>query len=177
METTVSYARLIRPVIDRVYVGARWAARARMEAFYAERGVDLGFENSFFSGVLARPMSAEALADGLAYTDGDMTRELAQGVTKVDAEGTWHLTELGRELALYAQRATAGTQSARVSVSSPCSYGSLKMRLRRAWTAASSRNGSKRLIATLMSVLSSMGRGGAPDALPGNRSLEATRAR
>ncbi|MGC1214719.1 MAG: hypothetical protein WA890_26105 [Micromonospora sp.] len=107
METTVSYARLIRPVIDRVYVGARWAARARMEAFYAERGVDLGYENSFFSGVLARPMSAEALADGLAYTDGDMTRELAQGVTKVDAEGTWHLTELGRELALYAQRATA----------------------------------------------------------------------
>ena len=103
----MSYARLIRPVIDRVYVGARWAAWARMEAFYAERGVDLGYENRFFSGVLARPMPAEALADGLAYTNGDMSRELAQGVTKVDAEGTWHLTELGRELALYAQRATA----------------------------------------------------------------------
>ncbi|MCW3839662.1 hypothetical protein ONA70_06080 [Micromonospora yasonensis] len=107
METTVSYARLIRPVIDRVYVAARWAARPRMEAFYAERGVDLGYENSFFSGVLARPMPADALADGLIYTDGDMSRELAQGVTKVDAEGTWHLTELGRELALFAQRATA----------------------------------------------------------------------
>ena len=103
----MSYARLSRPVVDRVYVGARWAAWARMEAFYAERGVDLGYENSFFSGVLARPMSAEALADGLAYTDGDMSRELAQGVTKVDAEGSWHLTELGRELARYAQRATA----------------------------------------------------------------------
>jgi hypothetical protein len=103
----MSYARQIRPVIDRVYVGARWAARARMEAFYAERGVDLGYENSFFSGVLARPMPADALADGLVYTDGDMSRELAQGVTKVDAEGTWHLTELGRDLALFAQRATA----------------------------------------------------------------------
>ncbi|GGR71498.1 hypothetical protein GCM10010169_14170 [Micromonospora fulviviridis] len=103
----MSYARLIRPAIDRVYVGARWAARARMEEFYAARGVDLGYENSFFSGVLARPMPAEALADGLAYTDGDMSRELAQGVTTVDADGTWHLTELGRELALYAQRATA----------------------------------------------------------------------
>lgn len=103
----MSYARLIRPVIDRVYVGARWAARARMEAFYAERGVNLGYENSFFSGTLARPMPADALADGLAYTDGDMGRELAQGVTTVDAEGTWHLTELGRELALFAQRATA----------------------------------------------------------------------
>ncbi|WP_241825024.1 hypothetical protein [Micromonospora sp. CB01531] len=107
MQTTMSYARRIRPVIDRVYVGARWAARARMEAFYAERGADLGAENSFYSGVLARPMPADALADGLAYTDGDMSRELAQGVLKVDAEGTWHLTELGRELTLYAQRATA----------------------------------------------------------------------
>ncbi|WP_225853951.1 hypothetical protein [Micromonospora sp. AMSO31t] len=107
METTVSYARLIRPAIDRVYVGARWAARPRMEKFYAERGADLGYENSFFSGVLARPMPAEALADGLAYTDGDMSRELAQGVTTVDADGAWHLTERGRELALFAQRATA----------------------------------------------------------------------
>ncbi|MET7971176.1 hypothetical protein [Micromonospora sp. NPDC005305] len=52
-------------------------------------------------------MPAEALADGLAYTDGDMSRELAQGVTTVDADGAWHLTELGRELALFAQRATA----------------------------------------------------------------------
>ncbi|WP_446218936.1 hypothetical protein [Micromonospora sp. IBHARD004] len=103
----MSYARLIRPVIDRVYVGARWAARPRMEAFYAERGASLGFENSLFSGVLARPMPAEALADALVYTDGDMTAELAQGVTVVDADGTWHLTELGRELALFAQRATA----------------------------------------------------------------------
>ncbi|MEU2166093.1 hypothetical protein ACH47V_04910 [Micromonospora chersina] len=107
METTVSYARLIRPAIDRVYVGARWAARARMEAFYAERGVDLGYENSLFSGVLARPMPAEALTDAMIYTSGSIDPELAQGVTTVDAEGTWHLTELGRELALFAQRATA----------------------------------------------------------------------
>ncbi|MEU3455804.1 hypothetical protein ABZ671_19735 [Micromonospora sp. NPDC006766] len=102
----MSYARRIRPVIDRVYVGARWAARARLETFYAERGADLGAESSFFSGLLARPMPADALADGLVYTDGDMSAELAQGVLTVDAEGTWHLTELGRELALFAQRAT-----------------------------------------------------------------------
>jgi hypothetical protein len=102
-----SYAGLIRPVIDRVYVGARWAARARMEAFYAERGVSLGFENSFFSGVLARPMPADALADALVYGDGDMTAELAHGVVEVDDDSAWRLTELGRELALYAQRATA----------------------------------------------------------------------
>ncbi|MFI7072010.1 hypothetical protein [Micromonospora sediminicola] len=67
----MSYARLVRPAIDRVYVGARWAARPRMEAFYAERGCELGAENSFFSGVLARPMPAEALADGIrALPDG-----------------------------------------------------------------------------------------------------------
>ncbi|GHJ56149.1 hypothetical protein Nm8I071_54560 [Nonomuraea sp. TT08I-71] len=104
----MSYSRLIRPAIDRVYVGARWAARTRMEAFYAERGVDLGYESSFFSGVLARPMPAEALADAMIYAGGSMNSELAQGVTTVDAEGSWHLTELGRELALFAQRATAG---------------------------------------------------------------------
>ncbi|MFC0098679.1 hypothetical protein ACFFKH_14255 [Micromonospora marina] len=106
METTVSYARLVRPAIDRVYVGARWAARARMEAFYAERGCTLGAESSFFSGVLARPMPAEALADGLVYTSGSMAEELEQGVVVRDADGAWHLTELGRELTLFAQRAT-----------------------------------------------------------------------
>ncbi|WBB72391.1 hypothetical protein O7602_22145 [Micromonospora sp. WMMD1128] len=102
----MSYARLIRPAIDRVYVGARWAARPRMEAFYAERGCDLGAENSFFSGVLARPMPAEALADGLVYTSGSMEKELKQGIFVRDDEGAWHLTELGRELTLFAQRAT-----------------------------------------------------------------------
>ncbi|MDM4778821.1 MULTISPECIES: hypothetical protein [unclassified Micromonospora] len=106
METTVSYARLVRPAIDRVYVGARWGARARMEAFYAERGCTLGAENSFFSGVLARPMPAEALADGLVYTSGSMAEELEQGVVVRDTEGAWHLTDLGRELTLFAQRAT-----------------------------------------------------------------------
>ncbi|MGW5670442.1 hypothetical protein [Micromonospora sp. NPDC003776] len=108
METT-SYARLIRPVIDRVYGTARLAAVPRMREFYAERGVDFGYENSLFSGVLARPVPAEALADAMIYTAGGMDAELAQGVATVDAEGTWHLTELGRELALFAQRATAET--------------------------------------------------------------------
>lgn len=103
----MSYARRIRPVIDRVYVSTRIAARARMEAFYAERGVSLGAENTFYAGLLARPMPADALADGLIYTAGNMDSELAQGVMKVAADGSWHLTELGRELARYAQRATA----------------------------------------------------------------------
>ncbi|SCE66436.1 hypothetical protein [Micromonospora mirobrigensis] len=107
MGTTESYARLIRPVVDRVYGAARFAAAPRLKAFYAERGVDRGYESSFFSGVLARPMPATALADALVYTTGSMAAELAQGVTTVDASGTWHLTELGRELATYAQRATA----------------------------------------------------------------------
>ncbi|MGC5021137.1 hypothetical protein [Micromonospora sp. DT47] len=108
METETSYAGLIRPVIDRVYVSARWAARARMEAFYAERGLSFGFESSFFFGVLARPMPAEALADALVYGPGDMTAELAQGVVVVDDDGAWRLTDRGRELALFTQRAIAG---------------------------------------------------------------------
>ncbi|WP_233219535.1 hypothetical protein [Micromonospora sp. RP3T] len=106
METTVSYARLIRPAIDRVYMGARLKARPRMAAFYAERGHELGMENTLFSGVLARPLPAEALADGLVYTGVDLSRELAQGVFVRDDEGAWHLTERGRELASFGQRAT-----------------------------------------------------------------------
>ena len=61
-----------------------------MEAFYAERGCTLGAENSFFSGVLARPMPAEALADGLVYTSGSMDEELEQGIFVRDAEEPWH---------------------------------------------------------------------------------------
>ncbi|MGN9808375.1 hypothetical protein ACTMSW_03320 [Micromonospora sp. BQ11] len=100
----MSYAAMIRPVVDRVYVGARDAARPALEAYYAERGLRPGFEASFPFGLLARPMRAEALADALVYTSGDMTHEREQGVATVDADGAWHLTPLGRELALAVQR-------------------------------------------------------------------------
>ncbi|MCM0676450.1 hypothetical protein NCC78_17410 [Micromonospora phytophila] len=103
----MSYAGMIRPVIDRVYVGARLAARPRMTAYYAERGLEPGFEASFHMGLLARPMPARALDDALVYVGADMTTELEQGVAEVDADGAWRLTDRGRELALTVQRMVA----------------------------------------------------------------------
>jgi hypothetical protein len=101
----MSYAALIRPVIDRVYVGLRRAGRDRVRAVYDEYKLRPGFESSFYFGLLARPLPADSFAAVTTYSGWDMTDELAQGVAEVDADGTWRLTGLGRELALAVQQA------------------------------------------------------------------------
>jgi len=101
----MSYAALIRPVTDRVYVGFRSTGRDRVQAVYDEYKLRPGFENSFFYGLLARPMPADSFAAATTYSGADMTDELAQGVAEIDTAGTWRLTGLGRELALAVQRA------------------------------------------------------------------------
>lgn len=101
----MTYAALIRPVIDRVYVGFRAAGRDHVRAVYDEYKLRPGFESSFYFGLLARPMPADSFAAVTTYSGADMTDELTQGVAEVDADGTWRLTGLGRELALAVQRA------------------------------------------------------------------------
>lgn len=101
----MSYAALIRPVIDRVYVGFRYSGRDRVQAVYDKYQLRPGFERSFYFGLLARPMPADSLAAATTYSGSDMTGELVQGVAEVDADGTWRLTGLGREVALAVQRA------------------------------------------------------------------------
>jgi hypothetical protein len=96
---------MIRPVIDRIYVGARAGSRDRVLAVYAEHGLKPGFESSFYFGLLARPMPAESLLAATAYSGADMTTELEQGTAVVDAEGTWRLTDRGRAVAMAAQQA------------------------------------------------------------------------
>jgi hypothetical protein len=103
----MSYAALIRPVIDRVYVGVRAASRGQVRAVYQRHGLRPGFESSFYFGLLARAMPADGFAAATTYSGADMTDELQQGVAVVDADGTWRLTRLGRELALEVQRAIA----------------------------------------------------------------------
>lgn len=100
----MSYAALIRPVIDRVHVGLRATGRARIQAIYDEYRVRPGFESSFYYGLLARPMPADSFAAVTTYAGSDMTDELAQGVAEVDTDGTWRLTGLGREVAQAVQR-------------------------------------------------------------------------
>lgn len=101
----MSYAALIRPVIDRVYAGFRRAGRDRVHAVYQEYKIRPGFELSFYFGLLARPVPADGFTAATTYSDPDMTGELAQGVAEVDADGAWRLTGLGREVALAVQRA------------------------------------------------------------------------
>lgn len=101
----MSYAAHIRPVIDRVYATARAAARDRVLEVYARFGLKPGFERSFYYGLLARPMPADSFAAATTYGGRDMSTELAQGTAKVDEEGTWELTDLGRELAAAVQLA------------------------------------------------------------------------
>jgi hypothetical protein len=101
----MSYAAMVRPVIDRVYVGVRAASRDRVRAVYERFGLRPGFESSFYFGLLARPMPAGSFAAATTYSGSDMTGELEQGIAVVDDAGTWRLTELGREVALAVQRA------------------------------------------------------------------------
>jgi hypothetical protein len=101
----MSYAALIRPVIDRVYGGLRSAGRGRVQLVYDEYKLRPGFESSFYFGLLARPLPADSFAAVTTYSGSDMTDELAQGVAEVDADGTWRLTGLGRQLALAVQHA------------------------------------------------------------------------
>jgi hypothetical protein len=101
----MSYAALIRPVIDRVYVGLRSTGRDHLRAVYERYQVRPGFESSFYFGLLARPMAADSFKAATTYSGSDMTGELEQGIAEVDADGAWRLTERGREVALAVQRA------------------------------------------------------------------------
>ncbi|WP_412541929.1 hypothetical protein R8Z50_05105 [Longispora sp. K20-0274] len=103
---TERYAALIRPVIDRVYGTARAAGRDRGRAVMEKFGVHPGFILSFYFGLLARPMPADALDSALVYVGTNMADELAAGITVVD-DGAWRLTDLGRDLALAIQDAAA----------------------------------------------------------------------
>jgi hypothetical protein len=103
----MQYAALVRPAIDRVYVGMRAAARDHTRQVVDQTGLRPGFSISFYFGLLARPMSAEGFAAATTYSGSDMTDELEQGIATVDEFGTWELTASGRALALALQRAIA----------------------------------------------------------------------
>jgi hypothetical protein len=94
------FAAAIRPVIDRVHVSVRLAARPGLRAVYTELGLDRpGFETDLYYGLLERPVSARALADALVYQGVDGTYELECGLARRDEAGAWHLTERGRAAA------------------------------------------------------------------------------
>lgn len=104
----MSYAALVRPAIDRVYVSLRGAGLAHTTELVERTGLRPGFISSFYFGLLARPMSAAGFAAATTYLDHpDMTDVTEQGLAEVDDCGAWHLTERGRDFALQFQQAVA----------------------------------------------------------------------
>jgi len=91
----MSYAGLVRPVIDRVHMSVRAAALPRLRPLYDRWGREPGFETSLYAGLLARPMSASAFAAASVYN--------RKPIADTDADGNRTLTPLGREVALAVQ--------------------------------------------------------------------------
>lgn len=93
----MSYAAVIRPVIDRIHVSLRSAVRPEVREVYAARGLVPGVEIDAFYALLDHPIPDAALAARRVYVGFDPDAIAAQGlVERVD--GAWQLTGPGREL-------------------------------------------------------------------------------
>ncbi|WP_240192795.1 hypothetical protein [Glycomyces sp. YM15] len=102
----MSYAAVIRPVIDRVHVSIRNAVRPAIRELYAQRGLTPGLEIDVYAALLDHPVPEAALAARMVYWPFDPDAAEAPGlVERVD--GYWHLTEAGREVVVEADRAFA----------------------------------------------------------------------
>ncbi|MFG3342107.1 hypothetical protein [Glycomyces sp. NPDC048151] len=102
------YAAVVRPVIDRVHVSLRHAARAEIRDLYARRGLRPGVEIDVFPALLDHPVPEAALAARMAYWPFDPDAAEEPGlVERVD--GYWHLTALGRAVVLEADRVLGAT--------------------------------------------------------------------
>jgi hypothetical protein len=99
----MSYAALIRPVIDRIHVSLRHAARAEVRDWYASRGFVPGVEIDVFYALLDHPIPEAALAARMVYVGFDPEAAARPGLVE-RAGGAWHLTGPGREVAVEADR-------------------------------------------------------------------------
>jgi hypothetical protein len=104
----MSYAAVIRPVIDRVHVSLRNACRMEVRELYGRRGLTPGVEIDAFAALMDHPVPEAALAARMVYWPFDPDAAEAPGlVERVD--GHWHLTASGRELAVEVDRILAET--------------------------------------------------------------------
>ncbi|GAB4003317.1 hypothetical protein GCM10029992_44500 [Glycomyces albus] len=101
----MSYAGLIRPVIDRVYVSLRLAARPRVRALWAERGLHRSaIVSDFHFAILDHRLPAAAVEASMVYRSVDLAAEVESGLV-VLVDGAWDLTEAGREASVALQAA------------------------------------------------------------------------
>lgn len=99
----MSYAAVIRPVIDRIHVSLRHAARSEVRGLYTPRGLVPGVEIDAFYALLDHPIPDAALAARMVYVGFDPDAVAAQGLVEF-ADGAWQLTGQGREVAVEAAR-------------------------------------------------------------------------
>ncbi|HEX2145378.1 MAG TPA: hypothetical protein VHG10_12810 [Glycomyces sp.] len=95
----MSFAAVVRPVIDRIHVSLRLVSRESAKALYASRGLQPGLELDMFYALLDHPVPEAAAAARMTYLDFDPAGEADRGVVELSG-GAWHLTGTGRELAL-----------------------------------------------------------------------------
>jgi hypothetical protein len=102
------FARLIRPVLDRVYLSLRRAAAPAVRAMYAARGLEPGLESDVYFALLDHPVPDAAVAAINVYREFDADAERRRGVVAL-ADGRWSLTDEGRTVAsALAMRVGAG---------------------------------------------------------------------
>lgn len=107
----MSFAAVVRPVIDRVYVGLRHASHGAVRAVYDEYGLRPGIEVDYYFALLDHPVPVEAVAAAMVYQGFDPESEVRRGIVRIES-GAWHLTERGRALALAVDDAIgAGAQA------------------------------------------------------------------
>lgn len=97
----VSYAAVVRPVIDRVHVSLRHASVPGVSALYG--GERPGVEVDAFYALLDHPVPESALAARMVYFAFDPDAEEARGLVARVA-GSWELTGPGRERVLAVDR-------------------------------------------------------------------------
>lgn len=94
------YAGMVRPAIDRAYAGMRFGGRSHVVEVLDSAGIRPGFLLDFYFGLLARPMPPDGFAAATTYRDPDMDLVLEHGLAVHDGDGSWRLTDAGRDFAL-----------------------------------------------------------------------------
>ncbi|THV26230.1 hypothetical protein [Glycomyces paridis] len=103
----MSFAAVIRPVIDRLHVAVRHGARDDVRALYAARDLRPGAEIDAYGALLDHPVPEEALAARLVYFGFDADAEESRGLM-ARSGGAWELTALGRAVVVEADAALSG---------------------------------------------------------------------
>ncbi|GAA1690884.1 hypothetical protein GCM10009830_43250 [Glycomyces endophyticus] len=99
----MSFAAVVRPVIDRLHVSVRHGAYAEVRELYASRGLRPGVEIDAFYALLDHPVDEAALAARMVYFGFDPDAEEARGLV-ARSQGCWSLTAAGREVVVEVDR-------------------------------------------------------------------------